>query len=187
MKVLGISGSLRSGSYNARLLRQAGRLLPGGFELEVFEGLRDVPPYDADEDGEDPPEAVRHLREAIWSADALLIATPEYNSSVPGVLKNALDWASRPFPDNALRGKPALVIGTSTSSFGAVWAQAETRKVLGASGARVLDVDLPVAKAGEAFDRDGDLIDRGLRARLEELLSELAAQAERSVEYSAAA
>ena len=186
MRVLGISGSLRRGSYNARLLRQAGELLPGGFELEVFDGLREVPPYDADQDVEPAPEAVRRLREAIAEADALLIATPEYNSSIPGLLKNALDWASRPFPDNVLRGKPVAVIGASTSSFGAVWAQAETRKVLGASGARVIDRDLPVAKAQEAFDGDGDLVDPGLRSRLEGLLATLAAEAERSSQPLAA-
>jgi chromate reductase len=169
MRVLGISGSLRSGSYNTRLLRQAGELLPGGVELEAFDGLRDLPPYDADEDGKPAPEAVQRLREAIGSADALLIATPEFNSSVPGVLKNAIDWASRPFPDNALRGKPALVIGASTGMFGAVWAQAETRKVLGALGARVLDEELPVAKAPAGLD------DPRLTERLAELLRELVA------------
>jgi chromate reductase len=187
MRVLGISGSLRSGSHNTRLLRQAGELLRGGIELDVFEGLREVPPYDADEDVGPGPMPVRRLRDAIADADALLIATPEYNSSIPGVLKNALDWASRPFPDNVLRGKPALVIGATTGRFGAVWAQAETRKVLGAAGARVIDADLPVGRANEAFDADGDLVDPALRARLEELLRELVAEAERSADYAIAA
>ena len=100
------------------------------------------------------PEAVQRLREAIAEADAVLIATPEYNSSLPGQLKNALDWASRPFPDNALRNKPVAVIGASTGMFGAVWAQAEARKVLGATGARVVDVELPVPHAEAAFAGD---------------------------------
>src|SRR5213076_2956846 len=100
------------------------------------------------------PEGAQRLRDAIEAADAILIATPEYDSSLPGQLKNALDWASRPFPDNALRNKPVAVIGTSTGMFGAVWAQAEARKVLGATGARVVDIELPIPRAEEAFAGD---------------------------------
>ena len=110
------------------------------------------------------PAAVQRMRDAIASADVVLIATPEYNGSVPGVLKNAIDWASRPFPDNSLRDRPAAVIGASPSIFGAVWAQAEVRKVLKATGARVLDDELPVAKAAEAFDTAGRLRDPELGA-----------------------
>jgi chromate reductase, NAD(P)H dehydrogenase (quinone) len=98
---------------------------------------------------------VRALREEIGAADAVLISTPEYNASVPGHLKNALEWSSRPFPDNALRGKPVAVVGASTGLFGAVWAQAELRKVLGSIGARVVDEELPVGQAHEAFTPDG--------------------------------
>ena len=145
MRVLGISGSLRRESHNTRLLRVAAELMPPPAELVLFEGLKDVPPYDEDDDGDLVPEAARRLRSAIAAADAVLIATPEYNSSIPGQLKNALDWASRPFADNVLRNKPVAVVGASTGSFGAVWAQAEVRKVLGATGARVVDVELPVA------------------------------------------
>ena len=148
MRILGISGSLRKDSHNTALLRAAAELLPPGVELELFEGLRDVPPYDADED---VPElhapGVLALKDAIQRADAVLISTPEYNHSIPGVLKNALDWASRPVADNVLRGKPAAVIGASTGLFGAVWAQAEVRKVLGAIGAEVVDRELPVMQA----------------------------------------
>ena len=97
------------------------------------------------------PRAVAELRQAIADADGLLFATPEYNSSIPGVLKNAIDWVSRPRAETPLQGKPAAVIGASTGSFGAVWAQAELRKVLGSTGARVVDLDLPVARAHEAF------------------------------------
>lgn len=178
MRVLAISGSLRRGSHNTKLLRAAAELLPPAAELELFEGLKEIPPYDADDDVDPAPEGARRLREAIAGADAILIATPEYNHSIPGQLKNALDWASRPFPDNALRNKPVAVIGASTSMFGAVWAQAEVRKVLGATGARVVDRELPVSGAHEAFDDDGRLADEELRRQLAELLTELVAGTE---------
>jgi chromate reductase len=186
MRVLAISGSLRKESHNTKLLRAAAELLPPSAELEFLEGLRDVPPYSEDDDTDAAPAAVQRLRDAIAAADAVLIATPEYNHSIPGQLKNALDWASRPFPDNALRGKPAAVIGASTGMFGAVWAQAELRKVLGATGARVLDAELRVPKADGAFEVHGRLADENLRRRLEEILAELVAEAERSVEAVAA-
>ena len=157
MRVLGISGSLRRDSYNSGLLRAAADLLPSGAELEVFDGLKAIPPYDADDDVDPAPEAVAALRDAIADADAVLVATPEYNASIPGVLKNALDWASRPHATNPLRGKPAAVVGASTGMFGAVWAQADTRKVLSTIGARVLDVELPVPEGDERFDAAGTL------------------------------
>jgi chromate reductase len=172
MRVLGISGSLRRESHNTRLLGVAAKLVPPPGELELFEGLKDVPPYDEDDDGDLAPGGARRLREAIAAADAVLIATPEYNSSIPGQLKNALDWASRPFPDNVLRNKPVAVIGASTGSFGAVWAQAEVRKVLGSIGARVVDVELPVAGAEAAFGGNR-LADEELQRRLARILAEL--------------
>src|SRR5215208_500629 len=107
------------------------------------------------------------------AADAVLVATPEYNASVPGVLKNALDWASRPHATNPLRGKPTAVIGTSTGMFGAVWAQADARKILSTIGARVLDRELPVPEAAERFDAGGMLRDTEVEAQLSELLAEL--------------
>ena len=116
------------------------------------------------------------LREAIAEADGVLISTPEFNGSIPGALKNALDWASRPFPDNALSGKPVAVVGASTGLFGAVWAQAETKKVLGIIGADVLDGELPVGQASGAFGDDGHLVEPDLRNALEELLGVLAAR-----------
>ena len=174
MHVLAISGSFRDDSHNTRLLRAAARALPSGAELELFDGLRRLPPYCEDADVEPAPEAVRHLRERIAAADALLIATPEYNASIPGVLKNAIDWASRPFPDNALRDKPVAVVGASTGLFGAVWAQAELRKVLAHTGADVLEDELPVGLADGAFTPDGELADPELRVRLAELVEALA-------------
>jgi chromate reductase len=171
MKVLGISGSLRSGSHNSRLLRAAADLLPPGAELVEYGGLKDIPPYDEDDEavGHD---AVDALRAAIAEADAVLVATPEYNHSLPGQLKNALDWISRPLADSPLRNKPSAVIGASTGLFGAVWAQAEGRKVLGALGARVIDRELPVTQAHDAFDGDR-LADPELAYALASLLDEL--------------
>src|SRR5215212_3579995 len=174
MRVLGISGSLRRDSYNSGLLRAAADLLPPGVELEVFDGLKALPPYDADDDVQPAPAPVAALRDAIADADAVLVATPEYNASIPGVLKNALDWASRPHASNVLRGKPAAVVGASTGMFGAIWAQAETRKVLSTIGARVLDRELPVPEGAERFDAEGTLRDPEVEAQLSELLVDLA-------------
>jgi chromate reductase len=174
MKVLGISGSLRRSSYNSMLLRAADTLLPPGAELEVFDGLKAIPPYDADDDRDPAPDAVQALREAITAADAVLVVTPEYNASIPGVLKNALDWASRPHATNVLRGKPAAVVGASTGMFGAIWAQAETRKVLSTIGARVVDRELPVSEAPERFSSVGSLSDPDVGDVYGEILGELA-------------
>src|SRR5207248_7441893 len=148
MRVLGISGSLRRDSHNTELLRAAATLLPSGVEFELYEGLKDIPPFNEDEE-HNAPEAVHDLRERIGAADAVLFATPEYNHSIPGVLKNAVDWVSRPVETNTLRNKPVAVIGASTGMFGAVWAQAELRKVLAALGARVIDREVPVPTADE--------------------------------------
>ena len=125
MRLLAISGSLRRGSLNTALLRAAGGLLPPGVRVVHLGDLASIPPYDEDLDVHPVPAAVAALRHEITAADGLLFATPEYNASIPGQLKNAVDWASRPFPANALRGRPAAVIGASTGIFGAVWAQAE--------------------------------------------------------------
>src|SRR5690242_6613712 len=169
MRILGISGSLRRGSHNRRLLRAAGDALPPGADLVEWDGLRGLPAFDEDLESTPPPAVQDHL-DAIEEADAILIATPEYNASLPGALKNALDWASRPFPDNVLREKPAAVVGTSTGLFGAVWAQAEVRKVLKASGAHVLESELPVGMADSAFEDDSTLADPELAARLADLV-----------------
>jgi chromate reductase, NAD(P)H dehydrogenase (quinone) len=177
MRILGISGSLRTGSYNTLLLETAAELLVDGADLGLFPGLRDVPPYDQDEDRDPAPAGVQRLRNAIAAADAILVATPEYNHSLPRQLKNALDWASRPIASSVLRGKPVGVLGASTSMFGAVWAQAELRKVLAATGARVLDAELPVTHAQTRFDEDGRLRDAELRVRLAELVYALVGEA----------
>ncbi|HEX8051358.1 MAG TPA: NADPH-dependent FMN reductase [Thermoleophilaceae bacterium] len=177
MRIIGLCGSLRGGSYNRKLLDTVGSALPNGAELELYEGIGELPPYSEEIDVEPAPPAVRRLREAIEHADALLIATPEYNSSIPGALKNAIDWASRPFPDNSLRDKPAAVVGASRSPFGAAWAQAELRKVLKTCGADVIDREVPVGRVHEQFDAAGDLRDALLRGQLAGVAGELVRRA----------
>jgi chromate reductase len=173
MRVLAVSGSLRNASYNTLLLHEAERLAPAGVDFDWYEELESVPPYNEDRDmGEAPPSAAR-LREAIAGADALLIATPEYNASIPGQLKNAVDWGSRPVRKGALWAKPVLVIGASTGTYGAVWAQAELRKVLATAGARVVDAEVAVGHAAERFDAEGRLTDVQLREELSEALGAL--------------
>jgi len=177
MKVLAISGSLRANSHNTKLLRAAAEFLPADVELELWDGLKDVPPYDEDDDTDPAPAAVARLRAAIAGADAVLFATPEYNSSIPGQLKNALDWASRPIATNVLRNKPVAVIGASAGAFGAVWSQAELRKVLAAIGARVTDVEIAVGHADQRFGDDGRLADEDLRSELREAVEILVGEA----------
>lgn len=174
MRVLGISGSLRRDSHNTRLLRATRALLPEGVELEVFQRLGEIPPFSEDDEHRTPP-AVAALKEAIAGADAVLVVTPEYNGSMPGQLKNALDWVSRPVAENPLRGKPAAVLGASTSLFGAVWAQEQTRKVLGTIGARVLDRELPIPRAQESLGVDGLPVDAEARELVGAIVAELVA------------
>jgi chromate reductase len=175
MKVLAISGSLRRDSLNARLLRAAAELAPPGVDVELLDPavIKELPIYDADDDGDIPPVAARRLRGSIRLADALLIATPEYNGTIPGGLKNAIDWASRPRGEAALAHKPAAVIGASTGLFGAVWAQAEARKSLGIAGAKVLEDEFPLGEADLAFGGDGLLLEPELNERLAEIVGAL--------------
>jgi chromate reductase len=172
-RILGISGSLRRGSHHAGLLRAAAEAADPDVELELYESLKQVPPYDQDDDVHPRPASVARLNAAIANADAVLFATPEYNASIPGQLKNAIDWVSRPVATNMLRNKPGAVVGASTGAFGAVWAQAELRKVLAALGARVLDFELPVPHAHTRFD-EGGLTDDEIRARLAVAMEALA-------------
>ena len=175
-KVLAISGSLRSDSYNSKLLRNAAELFGDDVEVEILGGLKDVPPYDEDDDHDGAPEAVAALRAAFAGADAVFISTPEYNSSVPGHLKNALDWVSRPPATNALRNKPVAVVGASTGAFGAVWSQGELRKVLATIGARVVDAEVAVGHAPTRFDEQGRLLDEAIREQLVETIEALLAE-----------
>jgi chromate reductase, NAD(P)H dehydrogenase (quinone) len=177
MKVLGISGSLRSSSHNTSLLHAAAELFGDDVQFELWDELKAVPPYDEDDDVDPAPPAVARLRAAVAGADAVLFATPEYNSSVPGQLKNALDWISRPIATNALRNTPVAVVGASTGIFGAVWAQAELRKVLAAIGARVVESDLACGQAPARFDEHGVLTDEDLRAKLTHVVDALVSEA----------
>jgi chromate reductase len=172
MRVLGVAGSLRRDSHNRQLLRAAAAQLPSGVQFDEYDRLKLIPPFDEDDELA-VPLIVTDWRQAIDAADAILFATPEYNSSVPGQLKNAIDWASRPVHDPVLRNKPVAVIGASTGLSGAVWSQAELRKTLGAAGARVIDRELPVAAAQEAFSDDGTLKDHDLTLELDAILAEL--------------
>ena len=174
MNVLAISGSLRRDSHNTNLLRSAAQLAPADASVVLWDGLRDVPPFDEDYEASEPA-AVARMRAAVADADAVLFATPEYNSSIPGQLKNAIDWVSRPFATNPLRNKPVAVIGSSTGMFGAMWAQAELRKVLAATGARVVDAELSVPKAQAHLGEGGSLApehDEGLADVVSALLEE---------------
>jgi chromate reductase len=171
--VLFVSGSLRRGSYNTALLREAANALPSGVDPMWLDGIAGLPPYREDDDGERAPAAVERLRRIIAVSDAVLIATPEYNGSIPGGLKNAVDWASRPFPDNAWRDKPVAVIGASTGIFGAVWAQAQLRKSLSTAGARVIDAQLAVGGAHDAFLPSGALRDPALATGLRDVVAAL--------------
>lgn len=178
MRILAVSGSLRAGSHNTQLLQAAVEVAPAGVELELWHGIGDLPIYDQDlDDSDELPASVRRLRDGWEAADAILIATPEYNGSVPGGLKNAIDWASRPLREAALTNKTVAVVGASTGQFGAMWAQADLRKILGTAGARVVGDELPVTRAHQKFDRGGRLLDAELFERLRLTVETLAAEA----------
>jgi chromate reductase len=186
VRILCVAGSMRRGSFNRKLLKAASELAPPAAELVPWDGLKRVPPFDED-DEKTPDPAVVALREAIARADAVLIATPQYNASLPGQLKNALDWASRPYETNVLREKPVAVIGASPSPSGAARSQAEARTVLGAIGADVLDAELPIARAFEQFDDRGQLASHTHRRRLRRVVEQLAARARERQRLAAAA
>ena len=181
MRVLGISGSLRRDSYNTALLRNVGEVLEAeGAQFEIYDGLRDIPPFDEDEEAF-AADAVSGLRQAIQDADAVFFTTPEYNSSIPGALKNALDWVSRPFATNPMRNKPVAVVGASAGMFGAVWAQAELRRVLSTMGARVAEGEVAVGHAIDRFDEDGRLSEPNLAEELHEVALTLLAEVQPAV------
>ncbi len=173
LHILGIAGSLRKASVNAGLLRVAATVLPSGMTLETFD-LSPIPLYNGDLDGPTQPEAVRHMKERIAAADALLIATPEYNYSVPGVLKNAIDWASRPVKDSPLNGKPLAMMGAG-GVMGTVRAQLALRQI--AVFTNMLPLNKPevlVSRAWEKFDPDGNLKDETSVQQIRALLEALA-------------
>jgi chromate reductase, NAD(P)H dehydrogenase (quinone) len=166
LHLLGIAGSLRAGSYNLALLQAAGELLPSRVSLDTVT-LGDIPPYNADVEREGAPDSVAEFKRRIIVADALLIATPEYNYSIPGVLKNALDWASRPPKTCCLREKPVGIIGASSGESGTIRAQLALRQMFVFTGSlAMVQPELRVTNAGQRFDAEGQLIDEELRERL---------------------
>jgi chromate reductase len=184
LRILAISGSLRADSYNTALARAAAELAPEGVEVELYDGLALLPLYqqDLDQPGSAPPEPVRDLRERIEAADALLIVTPEYNGSVPGVLKNAIDWASARHRGSSFSSKTAAVAGATTGQYGAIWAQQDLRRILGIVGARVIPGEFPLSRAHDAFDDDGRLLSALHEERLRSHVAALVAEAEPAAE-----
>jgi len=169
--VIGISGSLRKGSYNTGLLRAAVELAPEDLQLQIFD-LSNIPLYNEDVRTVGYPEPVKEFRDRLASADALLIATPEYNHSFSGVLKNAIDWASRP-PNPPIIGKPVAIMSASMGNFGGIRAQMDLRLILDGLMRPVNQPEVIVAKAQEKFDANGRLIDETTRGFIKELLMAL--------------
>lgn len=174
VKILGFAGSLRKGSFNRALINAALELAPEGAELKIFD-LDGIPLYNQDNEGR-PPERVVAFKEAIRNADALLIATPEYNYSIPGVLKNAIDWASRPYDDNVFRGKPSAIMSASGSMIGGARAQYHLRQVFVFLDMHPINKpEVIVSMAQEKIDKDGKVTDAHTREKIKELLEALVA------------
>lgn len=174
VSILGIVGSLRRESFNRRLIAAAVEVASSEIEIAVYERLAEVPPYNADIDGTESPEVVTDLRERIREADGLLIATPEYNYSIPGVLKNAIDWASRPVAASVLRHKPVAAMGAAPGNFGTVRAQLALRQCwLWTESIPVMKPEVHVFRAAERFDENGKLTDVVTRDLVAELLRAL--------------
>jgi len=173
IRILGIAGSLREKSYNKLLLQAAAKLLAPSAELEIFD-LNEIPLYDQDVEASGLPESVRALKRKIEDTDALLIATPEYNHSFPGVLKNAIDWASRPYGHNSFDGKPTAVISASPGVFGGIAAQDHLKQVLLAVNTRlVTQPAVIVSSAHEKIDQHGNLLDPNTKQFMLQLLVNL--------------
>ncbi len=175
IRVLTLVGSLRAASINRQLAELAAQSAPDGVDVIVYEGLGDLPFYNEDIDTADAPAAVSALRAAAAAADAALVVTPEYNGSIPGVLKNAIDWLSRPWGDGALKGKPLAVIGTALGRYGGTWAHDEARKSFGIAGARVVEsisLSLPAATLDGKHPRE----DADVAAAVRDAIGKLAAE-----------
>lgn len=170
ISVLGICGSLRKASLNALLLEAAARLAPEGLTIEKYDRLRDIPPFDQD-DEDNMPEPVRDLHERMNAADALLFVTPEFNYGVPGVLKNAIDWATRPYESTVLTRKPIAIMGGSPSSLGSVRAQLALRQsFLWTNSDVLLKPEVMIPRLHDRFDEEGDLRDEDVTALLRQQL-----------------
>jgi chromate reductase, NAD(P)H dehydrogenase (quinone) len=174
ISILGIPGSLRKASYNKAALRAAQELLPAGVTLEILD-LDGIPPFNEDDERVLPARVVE-LKARIRETDAIMIATPEYNYSVPGVLKNAIDWASRPYGDNAWDGKPVALMGASPGSLGTARAQYHLRQTFVFLNMYPLNrPEVMISNASQCFDAQGQLADEGLRTRIRQLLEALVA------------
>ncbi|MCV7300558.1 NAD(P)H-dependent oxidoreductase [Mycobacterium barrassiae] len=175
VKVLVLVGSLRSASINRQLAELAVETAPDGVQLELFDRLGELPFYNEDIDNEDVAEPVVALREVAAGADAALVITPEYNGSIPGVLKNAIDWLSRPYGNGALKGKPLAVVGAALGQYGGVWAHDETRKSFGIAGPRVVE-DLSLSVQSTVFDGKHPRDNAEVAAQLRDIVGKLAAE-----------
>jgi chromate reductase len=177
-KIVGISGSLRKGSFNTSLLKEAARVAPDGVEIDV-ESIRGIPLYDADvEAAEGIPPRVQELKDAVAAADGLLIVTPEYNNSIPGVFKNAIDWMSRPPADiqKVFGNKPVALIGASPGGFGTILSQEAWLPVLRTLGTKPwFGANLYVSRAGNVFDAEGTMTDETMKDMLRKFLAGFAA------------
>lgn len=174
IKILGIAGSLRKGSYNRSALRAAQQLAPEDAEIEIFE-LDGIPPFNQDEEMH-PPAKVLELKAKVRATDAVLFVTPEYNYSVPGVLKNAIDWASRPYGDSAWEGKPVAVMGASPGIFGTARAQYHLRQMFVFLNMHPINrPEVMIGNAAERFDQQGNLIDPTSQELTRQLLQNLVA------------
>jgi NAD(P)H-dependent FMN reductase len=175
VKVLVLLGSLRAASVNRQLAELAGESAPAGVTVALFDSLGELPFYNEDIDNDDVVEPVKALRQAAAEADAALVVTPEYNGSIPGVLKNAIDWLSRPFGNGALKGKPMAVVGTSLGQYGGVWAHDETRKSFGIAGPRVVE-DLKLSVPGKVLDGKHPRENAEVAAAIADVVGKLAAE-----------
>ena len=172
--ILGFAGSLRKGSFNRSILQAALELVPGDAKLDIFD-LEGIPPFNQDLENQ-PPEKVKDFKAKIRAADAILISTPEYNYSIPGVLKNAIDWASRPYGDNAFEGKPVAIMGASPGMIGTARSQYHLRQTF--VFLNMLPINRPevmVSSANEKIDKDGRVTDAKTREKIRELLESLVA------------
>lgn len=180
LTVCAFAGSLREASYNRALLRAAQELAPEGMEIRIFDRLSEIPPFNQDVEEKGDPEPVAALKKAIGEADALLIATPEYNHGVPGLLKNAIDWASRPPRRSVLGGKPTAIFGASPGVTGTARAQSQLRQAFVFTGTpALLQPEILVYRAAEKFDDQGRLTHERTREFIAKLLVELADWARR--------
>lgn len=176
IKVLALVGSLRAASINRQLAELAAESAPEGVTVTVYDGLGDLPFYNEDLDTEDAPAAVVALRAAAAEADAALVVTPEYNGSIPGVLKNAIDWVSRPYGGGALKDKPLAVIGAALGQYGGVWAHDETRKSFGIAGPRVVEsvkLSLPTTALDGKHPRENAEVSAAVRDVVGKLAAEV--------------